>query len=63
MAGLVGDNTKPLSQRTAALDTLEKLQQKYAHLNGAATPSGGAGAFDDAGKEARYQAWKRSQGK
>jgi hypothetical protein len=34
MAGMVGDKTMPLSQRKAALDTLEKLQQKYAHLNG-----------------------------
>jgi hypothetical protein len=34
MAGMVGDKTKPLSQRMAALDTLEKLQEKYAHLNG-----------------------------
>jgi hypothetical protein len=35
MAALVGDRTKPISQRLAALDTLEGLQQKYAHLNGA----------------------------
>jgi hypothetical protein len=34
MAGLIGDRTKPLSQRMSALDTLEKLQQKYASLNG-----------------------------
>jgi hypothetical protein len=33
MAGMVGDSTKPLPQRKAALDTLEKLQAKYAHLN------------------------------
>jgi hypothetical protein len=33
MAAMVGDRTKPLSQRKAALDTLERLQQKYAHLN------------------------------
>ena len=33
MAALVGDRTKPISQRLAALDTLETLQAKYAHLN------------------------------
>ena len=33
MAATVGDDTKPLSQRKAALDTLERLQAKYAHLN------------------------------
>jgi hypothetical protein len=38
MAGLVGDRSKPISQRMAALDELERLQQKYAHLN-----SGGSG--------------------
>lgn len=36
MAGMVGDRTQPLSQRIAALDTLERLQEKYAHLNGSA---------------------------
>jgi hypothetical protein len=34
MAAVVGDRMKPISQRLAALDTLEGLQQKYAHLNG-----------------------------
>jgi hypothetical protein len=49
MAGLVGDRTKPLSQRLAALDTLEGLQKKYAHLNsgGNQVNTGGAtGDFD-----------------
>ena len=48
MAGMVGDRTKPLSQRMAALDTLEGLQRKYAALNGggaAPTPTAGAGPF------------------
>jgi hypothetical protein len=68
MAGMVGDKTKPLSQRLAALDTLERLQNKYAHLNGGAetnkAPATVAqGAFSDAAKEQRYQEWKRSQGK
>ncbi len=34
MAAAVGDRTKPVSQRLAALDSLEKLQAKYAVLNG-----------------------------
>jgi hypothetical protein len=64
----VGDKTKPLSQRLAALDTLERLQNKYAHLNGGAetnkAPATVAqGAFSDAAKEQRYQEWKRSMGK
>jgi hypothetical protein len=49
MAGMVGDKTKPMSQRLAALDTLEQLQQKYAHLNGggnAINATGGAPAPD-----------------
>lgn len=37
MAGMVGDRTKPLSQRLAALDTLEGIQQKYAGINGGAS--------------------------
>jgi hypothetical protein len=41
MAAMVGDKTKPLSQRKAALDTLERLQSKYSHLNGSAPASGG----------------------
>lgn len=68
MAGMVGDKSKPLSQRLAALDTLERLQLKYAHLNGGvetnpAPATVAQGAFSDAAKEQRYQAWKRSQGK
>jgi hypothetical protein len=53
MAALVGDRTKPLSQRMAALDTLEKLQNKYAHLNGGSNVvnSGGAtGTWEASGK-------------
>jgi hypothetical protein len=66
MAAMVGDRTKPLSQRLAALDTLERLQQKYSHLNGsdsAPTTPSAAGAFSDASKEKRYQEWKARQGK
>jgi hypothetical protein len=44
MAGMVGDKTKPLSQRLAALDTLEQLQQKYAHLNGGGNTLNDSGA-------------------
>lgn len=33
MAALVGDRTKPVSQRLKALDTLEQLSHKYAPLN------------------------------
>lgn len=36
MAGMVGDRTKPNESRLAALDTLEKLQNKYQDLNVAA---------------------------
>lgn len=34
MAAAVGDRTKPISQRLAALDELKTLQDKYADLNG-----------------------------
>lgn len=44
MAGLVGDRTKPISQRLAALETLQGLQSKYAHLNGGA--GGASGDFE-----------------
>jgi hypothetical protein len=56
MAALVGDRTKPLSTRLAALDTLESLQSKYAHLNGGgnAVNSGGAtGDFGGQGGQAK----------
>lgn len=46
MAALVGDRTKPVSQRLAALDTLEGLQQKYAHLNGRSDNSAPAKVVD-----------------
>lgn len=42
MAAMVGDRNKPLSQRLKALDTLEGLQQKYAHLNGSGQAPAGA---------------------
>lgn len=61
MAGMMGDRTKPLSQRMAALDTLKRLQLKYAPLNGQ-SQGGATESFDDA-KEKRYQAWKAGQGK
>lgn len=34
MAGQVGDSTLPVSQRLASLNEVERIQQKYAHLNG-----------------------------
>ena len=34
MAGLVGDRTKPISTRMAALGTMKGLMQKYAAING-----------------------------
>lgn len=34
MAGRVGDRTLPVSERLAALDAVERLQDSYAHLNG-----------------------------
>jgi hypothetical protein len=49
MAGLVGDRTKPLSQRLAALQTLEDLQQKYAALNGGGNAVNSGGATGDFG--------------
>jgi hypothetical protein len=33
-AGMVGDNTKPISQRLAAAEEVKRLQQKYAAING-----------------------------
>jgi hypothetical protein len=51
MAGLVGDRTKPLSQRLAALDTLEGLQAKYSHLNGGGNAVNGGGATGSWGGE------------
>lgn len=38
MAGLVGDRTKPISVRLAALDGVEQLQSKYDKFNGGAAP-------------------------
>ncbi len=59
MAGMVGDKTKPLSQRMAALDTLEKLQEKYAHLNsgqapGNQTPAPAAQTFQQLPSASQY---------
>jgi hypothetical protein len=45
MAGLVGDRSKPISQRTAALNELERLQQKYSHLNSGGNTGGATGDF------------------
>ncbi|WP_136420395.1 hypothetical protein [Herbaspirillum sp. ST 5-3] len=44
MAAMVGDRTKPVSARLAALDTLEALQNKYASVNNvtAASPQNDA---------------------
>ena len=39
MAAKVGDKTIPVEQRMSALTTLRGLQEKYKHLNGAATPA------------------------
>lgn len=49
MAALVGDRTKPLSQRLSALDTLEKLQQKYAALNSGGNVVNAGGATGEFG--------------
>jgi hypothetical protein len=38
MAAMVGDRTRPVSERLAALSTLEKLQRKYAEINGTPLP-------------------------
>lgn len=68
MAAEVGNRNKPVSARMAALDTLEKLQTKYADVNGTVPPQNNmsptkanAAAFD-AAKEERYQTWLKSQG-
>ena len=38
MAAKVGDRTVPVSERTAALDTLEQLHRRYAEINGTPLP-------------------------
>lgn len=53
MSGLVGDRTKPISQRMAALQEIKKLQQKYRDLN--QDGSGGAQPAS-APKRIRYDA-------
>ena len=40
MAEKVGDETVPIKQRKAALQTLEQLQQKYREINGSVQPQG-----------------------
>lgn len=40
MAAKVGDETVPIKQRKAALQTLEQLQQKYREINGSVQPQG-----------------------
>jgi len=61
MAGQVGDETLPTSQRLAALDALEEIRSRYAG-NGAPKTKQAPGAFADPEKERRYQEWKRQQG-
>ena len=48
MAALVGDKTQPVSRRLAALDSLEKIQTKYGHLNAQPTQreGGATGSWD-----------------
>lgn len=58
MAAKVGDRSVPVSERRAALGTLEALHRKYAEINGTPLPA----ATFDADKEKRYQEWKRKQG-
>lgn len=36
MSGKVGDRTVPIAERKSALAEIQRIQQKYAHLNGAA---------------------------
>ncbi len=46
----VGDKTLPVSQRLAALNQLEILQDKYAALNGGASRGMSGGQITDAPK-------------
>lgn len=43
-AAMVGDRTKPVEQRLAALTVLRELQNKYAGINGGNTAQSGGGA-------------------
>jgi hypothetical protein len=56
MAAKVGDKTIPVEQRMSALTTLRGLQEKYKHLNGAATPTAEAATPSGAPKRVRYDA-------
>lgn len=57
MAGLIGDDTVPISRRIEALGQVEKLWSKYEKKAPTETPSG-----FDTDKERRYQEWKKSRG-
>lgn len=59
MAAEIGNPSVPVERRKAALETVEKLWAQYEPT--AKRPSAPASTFD-AGKEQRYQAWKKSQG-
>ena len=39
MAGKIGDSTVPIKERLSALETVEKLQRKYAEINGSPMPA------------------------
>jgi len=54
MAGLVGDKTKPVSQRMKALEEVRKLQQKYREFN--QDMAGGQTAQPSAPKRMRFDA-------
>ena len=40
MAGMVGDRTKPVSQRIGAVQEMQRLQDKYAEMNGGKSTAG-----------------------
>jgi hypothetical protein len=44
MAGKIGDRTVPIPERKAALVEVERLQRKYADINGTPMPPAAAGA-------------------
>ena len=52
MAGKIGDRTVPIKERKAALAEVERLQRKYAEINGTPIPDAASGASD--GKVRRY---------
>lgn len=63
MAGQVGDETLPIKSRQAASAMIRRLNEKYAGMPAGSIKSPTNGAYSDAEKEARYQAYKASQGK